>query len=125
MPLADLHLELLASQLLAGKEAAEALAAGWQAERLAPASVIDELFVVTYRLRAAHVGKFSEAHWQQLAASTEEFVRNIEPQVGSALECISLKGGHEHEFVIFRAPELGRVLGCMRVIPARDTQPPP
>jgi len=116
----ELQAALIASRLLTSREAAAALADGWRAEQENGPAVVNEMTVTTYCLRAAHVGAMEGEHWQQLAASTEEFAQNLRSVVGSPAECITIAGAAEHEFIVFRHSPTGRILGCMRVLPASD-----
>jgi hypothetical protein len=119
----ELETELLASKLLASEAAALALAEGWRATQDNGPGIVTEVFIETYRLRAAHVAKMQGAHWQQLAASTEEFVQNLRSEVGWPAECITITGPSEHEFVVFRQGLNHRILGCMRAIPRTANDP--
>jgi len=114
----ELHAALTESGLLVSREAASALADDWHAEQESAPAVVEEMTVTTYSLRAAHVRALPGEHWQQLAASAEEFVRNLRGVVGEPAQCITITGPAEHHYVVFRHALSGRVLGCMRVLPA-------
>ena len=116
----ELRTALLESKLLASEAAAAALASGWRIERLSEPGVISEMFIITYKNRAAHLRKLEGEHCRQLARSTEEFVENLRSAVGTTEECFKISGTEEHFFLLFRSVEGGSILGCMRVLPAGE-----
>jgi hypothetical protein len=83
--------------------------------------LITETMVKTYSLRAAHVRGLEGEHWQQLAASTEEFARNLASCVGTPVECLRISGSQEFYYVVFYSAQREGVIGCMKVRP--DTRP--
>ena len=111
----ELTTALLASKLRASESAAAALAHGWRVERLSEPSVVTQMSVTTYTLRAAHVKALDGEHWQQLAASTEELVENLRSAVGTAEECVKISGTEDYYFLVFRSTETGRIHGCLCV----------
>jgi hypothetical protein len=119
----DLRIALIESHLLASQAAAAALARGWTTHQVSEPTLATDMAAKTYALRAAHVRAKPGAHWQQLAASTEEFTKNLRDAIGAEVECLTISGPEAYEYVVFCLVEPPKVIGCMLVRPNEDTTP--
>jgi hypothetical protein len=110
--MSDIASALSRSNLASAKEAALALASGWDLSRPHVAEASD--LRLTYGIRLDHLRSMSGAHAAQLADAVAELLPNLDSRDVAKLYTIS--GPSEYEFVVFLSDDATFVLGCLKTV---------
>jgi hypothetical protein len=102
------------SSLLQGAAAASVLQDGWKIDAHPSATPYQQIASV-YSLRSERLRRMRSPHARQLAASTEEFVANLNQHRASSGNWFTINGPEEHEFLVF-CSDSDEPLACLCIV---------
>ena len=102
------------SSLLQAAAAARALREGWNIDVHQSQTPYEQLASL-YSFRSERLRRIPSRHARQLAASTEEFVANLNERRSSSGNWFNISGPEEQEFLVF-CSALDEPLACLRTV---------